>query len=75
MPTDLLMIRHGQSVWNAERRWQGQADPPLSELGELQAIPGIPGPAGGIVAPPPMPGPAHSVALSTLGPSGPPKTA
>ena len=37
MPTDLLMIRHGQSVWNAERRWQGQADPPLSELGELQA--------------------------------------
>lgn len=33
----LLLIRHGQSTWNAEQRWQGQADPPLSELGEAQA--------------------------------------
>ena len=33
----LLLIRHGQSEWNAERRWQGQADPPLSELGRQQA--------------------------------------
>ena len=33
----LLLARHGQSVWNAEGRWQGQADPPLSELGERQA--------------------------------------
>jgi broad specificity phosphatase PhoE len=33
----LLLVRHGQSVWNAEDRWQGQADPPLSELGEAQA--------------------------------------
>lgn len=33
----LLLVRHGQSVWNAESRWQGQADPPLSELGEEQA--------------------------------------
>ena len=33
----LLLIRHGQSVWNAENRWQGQADPPLSPLGEEQA--------------------------------------
>ncbi|MFP5318813.1 MAG: histidine phosphatase family protein [Acidimicrobiia bacterium] len=32
-----LLLRHGQSVWNAESRWQGQADPPLSELGEQQA--------------------------------------
>jgi broad specificity phosphatase PhoE len=31
------MLRHGQSTWNAARRWQGQADPPLSELGERQA--------------------------------------
>ena len=30
-------MRHGQSEWNAENRWQGQADPPLSELGEDQA--------------------------------------
>ena len=33
----LVLIRHGQSTWNAEQRWQGQADPPLSELGERQA--------------------------------------
>ncbi len=37
MPTRFLLLRHGQSTWNAERRWQGQADPPLSELGEQQA--------------------------------------
>lgn len=36
-PRHLLLLRHGQSVWNAEGRWQGQADPPLSALGELQA--------------------------------------
>lgn len=35
--TSLLLIRHGQSEWNALGRWQGQADPPLTELGELQA--------------------------------------
>jgi broad specificity phosphatase PhoE len=35
--TRLLLVRHGQSVWNADGRWQGQADPPLSELGEQQA--------------------------------------
>ncbi|MDP9403566.1 MAG: histidine phosphatase family protein [Actinomycetota bacterium] len=33
----LLLLRHGQSVWNAEHRWQGRADPPLSALGERQA--------------------------------------
>lgn len=33
----LLLIRHGQSEWNALRRWQGQADPPLSDLGRQQA--------------------------------------
>jgi probable phosphoglycerate mutase len=36
-PVRLLLARHGQSVWNAEGRWQGQADPPLSELGASQA--------------------------------------
>lgn len=30
-------MRHGESEWNAIRRWQGWADPPLSELGERQA--------------------------------------
>ena len=32
-----LLLRHGESVWNAENRWQGQSDPPLSDLGEEQA--------------------------------------
>ena len=36
-PRRLLLIRHGQSTWNADGRWQGQADPPLSALGEEQA--------------------------------------
>jgi broad specificity phosphatase PhoE len=35
--TALLLVRHGQSIWNAERRWQGQADPPLSGHGREQA--------------------------------------
>ena len=33
----LLLLRHGQSTWNAEGRWQGWADPPLSADGEAQA--------------------------------------
>jgi len=36
-PTRVLLLRHGQSEWNAAGRWQGQADPPLSELGLHQA--------------------------------------
>lgn len=28
-----LLIRHAQSVWNAEGRWQGRADPPLTAEG------------------------------------------
>ena len=33
----LLLVRHGESTWNAQSRWQGQADPPLSSFGERQA--------------------------------------
>jgi broad specificity phosphatase PhoE len=33
----ILVVRHGQSTWNADGRWQGQADPPLSALGIAQA--------------------------------------
>jgi probable phosphoglycerate mutase len=33
----LLLVRHGESEWNAEGRWQGQADPPLSDIGRRQA--------------------------------------
>jgi probable phosphoglycerate mutase len=35
--TRILLVRHGESIWNADGRWQGQADPPLSELGLHQA--------------------------------------
>jgi broad specificity phosphatase PhoE len=35
--TRLLLVRHGQSEWNAAGRWQGQADPPLSDQGRVQA--------------------------------------
>lgn len=37
MRCDLLILRHGQSEWNSQGRWQGQADPPLTTLGERQA--------------------------------------
>lgn len=33
----LLLVRHAQSEWNAQGRWQGQADPPLSVHGRHQA--------------------------------------
>lgn len=33
----MLLLRHGQSEWNAQRRWQGTADPPLTGLGRQQA--------------------------------------
>lgn len=34
----LLLARHGESEWNAEGRWQGRADPPLSTRGRQQAM-------------------------------------
>jgi probable phosphoglycerate mutase len=33
----VLLVRHAESTWNAEGRWQGRADPPLSAEGERQA--------------------------------------
>jgi broad specificity phosphatase PhoE len=33
----LLLVRHGETAWNAERRWQGHADPPLNDVGRAQA--------------------------------------
>jgi len=36
--TQLLVVRHGESEWNAVGRWQGQEDPPLTDLGRDQAL-------------------------------------
>lgn len=33
----LVLLRHGRTTWNAQRRFQGQADPPLDEVGRMQA--------------------------------------
>ncbi len=35
--TELLLVRHGQTAWNAAGRWQGHADPALSGVGREQA--------------------------------------
>ncbi len=37
MAGGVLVVRHAQSTWNAEGRFQGQSDPPLSDLGRAQA--------------------------------------
>ena len=34
----LLLVRHGESQWVAEGRFQGQGDPPLTDLGRRQAL-------------------------------------
>ena len=33
----VLLCRHGETLWNAEGRYQGQIDIPLSPIGEAQA--------------------------------------
>jgi broad specificity phosphatase PhoE len=33
----LLLLRHGESTWNVEHRWQGWLESPLTPAGEAQA--------------------------------------
>ena len=34
--TTLMVIRHGETQWNAEHRFQGHGDSPLTEAGRKQ---------------------------------------
>jgi probable phosphoglycerate mutase len=42
-PTRTVVIRHGQSTWNATGRWQGHANAPLTDLGREQAAAAVRG--------------------------------
>jgi len=35
--SELILVRHGETAWNAQRRFQGQTDLPLSARGRMQA--------------------------------------
>jgi broad specificity phosphatase PhoE len=35
--TTLILVRHGETDWNAQHRWQGHSDTPLNDAGRNQA--------------------------------------
>jgi broad specificity phosphatase PhoE len=51
-PGAILLVRHGQSTWNAVGRWQGQADPPLTShgIGQAERAAGVLGPVAAVWA-------------------------
>jgi 2,3-bisphosphoglycerate-dependent phosphoglycerate mutase len=64
---DLVLLRHGQSSWNAENLFTGWVDVDLTEAGEAEARR-----AGELLAQAAGAGPAASATTPSVGPSGQP---